>query len=228
MPTTIDVTALQKRIASTVDGTPNAPTAGATDWNLRLEYLNRAQTDWAQTYNWSELYQEYLTHTSTSTGSASISLPDNFREIASYPHIGGYSDYVRIRPEERSAYDLGDRYFYVVGDPSDGYTAVVNPGTAGGWLASGATIMFPLYVSPSTLASPADKSMCPNPEFLVKRAISYLWEEGEDPRSPQAKVESERELLKMLESQNTHSEADENSKVRTDLQMKHNFRPGRD
>ena len=231
MPANIDVQELQNRVASSVDQSATAPTAGGDTWNLRLRYLNRSQNNWADTYNFRELYKEFNTQTSTSTGNTSISMPTDFHKLASYPKITGDGvntyNYPDIRPEEKGRYGASDRYFYLMGNPADGYVLVLHAGTSAGQLASGASIQVPYYASPASLASPADKSMCPNPEYLVKQSVAYLWEAGEDPRFPQAKVEAEKELLKIVEQENTHNDASEHSRIRSDLELKYNFRPGK-
>lgn len=230
MPIAIDVQELQNRIATEVDHTNSAPTAGGSKWNLRLKNLNRAQNSWAAAAEWKELYKEYGSMTSTNTANCSITLPSDFERLASYPRISidDDDDFAEIRPEEKSQYEDTDVYCYILGNPSDGYTMFAHPGTTSGYLTSGASIYVPYYASPASLASPADKSMCPNPEYLVKQSVAYELRSLEDARFPILQTDADKELLRMLEKDNTPGEAAEHSKVRSELETKHSFRLGRD
>jgi len=228
------VNEMQKRIASMVDHNSDAPTEGGGDWNIRLKYLNMAQDEWAQFYDWQTLYKEYNTMTSTTSGNTSISLPDDYRKVAGYPKLtadGSTTDeFPQIRPQEREAYSSSDKFVELHGNPLDGYTLKVNPGTASGNLVSGASIFISYYASAQSLASATDVSQCPNPNYLVQRATAHVLEIREDDRFPIAKAEADKLLLRMLERENTHTEAEASTvgRIRTVLEKRKGFRLGRD
>lgn len=220
------VDGLQSEIAALVDQDENTGNISSTDYSLRLKYLNMALLEWAEVYDWQVLYTEFNTLTSTSTGNASISLPSNFRKSASYPYItfdGAKTEkYPETRPQESGKYLGTDRRVEYVGNPQDGYTMVVYGG-----LVSGASIKVPYYRSIQSLASPANVAEIPNPDYLVKRAVAYLWEAREDARFVQAKQDAELILRNMIEYENVFSEASTNNRVSTVEESKFNFRIGR-
>lgn len=229
----INVEEIQNRIAAYVDQKSTAPSNTSDAWDLRLKYINMSQTEWSELYDWPNLYTEYNTATSTSTGNASISLPDDFRTIASFPKAvpaGSNSyEYAQIRPQEKGMYTSSDRFFYLYGDEDRGYTMVFNPGTSSGQFESGASIFISYYSEPASLASPTDVSPCPDAEYLVQRSIAYLLEARQDPRFQVARLEAEKRLQRMLERENTHSEAEsEGSRIRTVEETRFGYRIGRD
>ena len=83
----VTVTELEKRMAAIVNQSPDAPTAGSDDWNLWLKFLNMSQDEFADAYPWKSLFKEYNSMTSNGSGSATISLPSDFRKLAGYPKI---------------------------------------------------------------------------------------------------------------------------------------------
>ncbi len=186
-----------------------------------------AQREWAETYDWRSLYRENDSVISTSTGNASVVLPDDFRKLAAPPRIAydgaTVKDFPEIRPQEKGMYDSTDKYIYILGDQNAGFTMYVNAGT----LASGASIHLPYYRSPASLVSPVDVAMCPNPEYLVQRALAYVWESQADERFPQAKFEADKILQKMLEYEQVYGEANENRVYTVERKAFKSFRWGK-
>lgn len=166
---------------------------------MRRMFINMAQREWAEAYDWKTLYRENNSRVSTSTGNTSIALPAEFRKSAANPKVtydGSNTEYFPvIRPQERYQYRATDRFVYFLGDQNSGWTMVVNAGT----LASGASVHLPFYRSPASLVSPANIVMCPNPEYLVQRTLAYIWESQSDERFPQAKSEADKILQRLLE-----------------------------
>ncbi len=223
-----NVTDLQSRIASVVDLDVDAPTAGGDDWNLRLKFLNRAQSRWEEAYHWRALYKESYTNASLATGNASISMPTDFKKLAGYPRIIRDSteisrEYAEIDPQARGMYSEVERYCYVMGEESGGYNLIIHPGS----MSSGASVYYPYWAHAASLASPANVSMCPDPEYLVTDAIGQLWESREDPRYPEMKLESDRRLAQMIENENTRGYGYDN-KASVPEETKYSFRMGRD
>ena len=219
---------IQKRIASNIDQDYAGPTPGDTSWELRKQYINQALSEWGQAYDWQVLYKEYNTLTSTSTGNASISLPSDYRKIASYPKVGS-DELAKIFPQDKGMYTSSDKYFFEMGNYKDGYTMVVHPGTSNGFLSSGASINVSYFAVPTALVSASDVSSCPDPEFLVSRACEFLFRAADDNRFVVLKQEADTRLARMLERENTQSLADNNfSRVRTQEELRYGFRIGRD
>lgn len=182
-----------------------------------------AQHEWQEAYDWQTLYKEHNVLVSTATGNASIALPADFRRLASYPRIAG-DDYAETRPQEASRYLPTDKRVEILGNPGDTYTLRVYGATLG----SGTSVSIPYYASAGSLATSSDISMVPNADYLVRRAVAYLWEAREDARFPQMKQEAERILANMLERENVHGEASTFDRVRTVEETRYNFRMGRD
>lgn len=224
----ITVDELQSRIGALVDQDEVTSNISSTDYSLRLKYLNMALLEWAEAWPWQALYAEYNMLISTSTGNASISLPTEFRKSASYPRITydgtSTAEFPDTRPQEAGRYGASDKRVEFLGNPQDGYTMRVYGVT----LASGASVKVPYYMSVQSLASPANIAEVPNPDYLVKRAIAYLWEAREDGRFVQAKQDAEIILRNMIEYENTFSEAAENRRVYTTDEARYGFRMGRD
>lgn len=218
----IDVTEIQNRIASIVDQSSTAPTVDGDDWTLRLAYINLAQQEAFELYDWQFLYKEYNMQVSTATGNTSISMPSDYRKLASYPRVNGYQ-YVEGRPQERFKYVTSDKVVYFLGNPDDGYTMVVN-----GALASGTSITVPYYAGANSLVTTTDVSMIPDSNYLVYRSVALLWEAREDDKFPEAKANAEKILQRMLERENVPSEAaNDEGQVRTVEETKWSFRIGR-
>ncbi len=226
----LNVNELQSRVSSMVNQSVTPPTQGSDEWNLFLKFLNRAQDEFSELYDWQALFKEYSTLTSTSTGNTSIAMPADFRKLASFPRIttdGDSRDYAEIRPQERGNKISSDKFIYFLGNPNSSYTMVVHSGSSNGQLSSGASIVVPYYSSLQSLASALDVTGVPDANYLVQRTVSLIWEAREDGRFPEAKAEAEKILQRMLERENVHSEASTASRVRTSEELS-GFRIGRD
>lgn len=217
---------IQSRIAAIIDQDENTSNIGATDYSLRLKYINKAQQEWAEIQDWQTLFKEYNMNVSTSTGNASVVLPNDFRKLAGYPKItfdGINTDsFPDVLPQE-DGYAADERRIWILGNPNSGYILRV----FGSTLASGASVKVPYFSSPGSLASPADLPAVPNSDFLVQRAISLIWESREDPRFPQAKVEADRILRNMMERENTFNRASDNFRAKTWDEVKYGYRWGK-
>ena len=187
-----------------------------------------AQMEWAEIYDWQTLYSEYNVRVSTSTGNASIVLPNEFRKVASYPVItwdGTTSDsFPDTEPQSARQYLDTDKRVELLGNPGSGYVLRVY-GVA---LVSGASVKVPYFKSPASLASPANVADIPNSDYLVKRSIAYLWESREDGRFLGMKQEADKILQNMIEFENVFSPASTDDRIKTQDETKYGFRIGRD
>lgn len=205
---------IQSRIAAYTDQDENTANISSTDYSLRLKYINMSLLEWQEAYDWQTLYAEYNTLTSTLSNNASVTLPSDFRKLASFPLIvtnGTTTDkYSEIRPQEQAQYSTTDKYITILGNPQDTYTMFVHAN-----MVSGASIKIPYYMSAQSLASPANIAELPNPDYLVKRSIAYLLEAREDSRFPEMKQEAERILGNMIDYENVFGEANQSDRVKT-------------
>lgn len=226
MPITVDE--VQARIAAFADQDADTSNIPAAEYSLRLKYINMAQSEWENSYDWQELYKEFNTSTSLSSGNASVTLPTDFKKLASFPvitHTGTTTDlFPENRPQEAGKFGITDKRVEIRGNYQDNYTMVVY----GVSLQSGASIKVPYYASAQSLVSPIHVSMIPNGDYLVKRTIAYLWEAVGDARFPGMKQEAETILRNMLEYENVFGEASTFDRVRTVEENRYSFRLGKD
>lgn len=217
---------VQSRIAAVFDSNPDTSAISSGDYSLRLAFMNMALTEWQEAYDWQVLYKEYNVLVSTSTGNASIALPSDFRKLASFPVIANGTDstglYGENRPQESGQYESTDKRVEILGNPASNYTLRVYGTT----LASGASIKVPYYSSAGSLATSISMIPCPNPDYIVKRTLAYLFEANEDARLPQAKLDAERILGSLIDYENTFGEASQSDRVKTVDETRHNFRMG--
>lgn len=220
----VDLSELQKRINSILNEDPTEPTQGGSDWNLYLKYLNMAQQEWQESYEWPTLFKEVNTLTSQATGNVTLSLPSDFRKLDGYPKICDESvtaEYPQIDPQKKSRFDSTQKYVYILGYPGS-YSLIINPMPG-----SGASIFYSYWATANSLVSPTDVSYCPDPNYLVYRTTAFLWEARDDGRFTQAKGESDKILARMLENEVTkgHSYDD---RVMTREESRSSFVIGRD
>lgn len=198
----LSVDEIQSRVAARVDQDEDTSAIATDDYSLRLKYINMAQTEWAEAYDWDVLYTEFNGNVSTSAGNASIVLPQNFRKLASFPEIvydgTNTASFPAVDPLDDKQYGSTDKRVWIVGNPQDQYILRV----FGTTLASGASYKVPYFKSVGSLVSPANIPMVPNADFLVQRTVAQVWESREDPRFPQAKAEAQQLLANMLEFEN--------------------------
>lgn len=220
-----NLTELQQRIEAVV-GQTTTTTEGNDDWNLRRSYLNRAQRDWSERFDWPQLYKEVNSRTSQATGNATIAMPTNFRKLATPLRAAESSnlltDVPQVDPQEKGRFGTSDKYSYILGDPSNGYNLVTQNVSLG----SGASISFSYYQSPNSLVSGNDISLCPNPNYLVQQGLYYYFLANEDNRFQDQRSEAEKILANMLEFENTKGSGYHNEVFNSD-ETKHGFRWGK-
>lgn len=217
---------IQSQIAAIVDQDESTTNISSTDYSLRLKYINMSLNEWQETWNWQTLFNEYNSRISTSTGNASVALPSDFRKLAGPVLItwdGTTTDkFLETFPQEYYQYDASYKRVTILGNYQDNYVLRVYGAT----LVSGASVKVPYYMSAGSLASPANIAEIPNPEYLVKRTVAYLWEAREDPRFPLMKQEAEKILRNMIEYENIFGKGTPNDRVKTTDEANHSFRWG--
>lgn len=216
----------QQQIASEMDQSPTAPSQGGTDWTIRQNALNRALFDWENSNEWETLKVIYNSRV-TAAGYATISLPVNFKKLDGFPKImwdGSRSDnFPVIDPSNNYLHTNTDLYINLFDNARDGKNMYVHSPT----LASGASIQFTYYKSPQSLATSTDIIEVPDPTYIVQRALYYIYKGREDGRFPEAKVEADRILARMIENEASHGLAYQDRSIPNDLANR-GFRIGRD
>lgn len=117
-----------------------------------------------------------------------------------------------------------DKYVNVLGNPATGHVMYIHAGT----LASGASVQFTYFSSPASLSTTTSISACPDPSFLVQRSLYYIYKSREDGRFPEAKVESDRILARLIENENAHGLSHADRRVGIYTEGNSTFRIGRD
>lgn len=204
-----DLTELQTRIASFLDTSSTVPTTTSKEYIRRTNYINRAQQEWSEVYDWRSLYNEYHELISAPSGTSTHSLPDGttptlpaFRKMAGHPIIDG-DVFTDVSPFERPDISSSSRISYILGTPSL-YKLVIR------WAESPAGLVsmtLPYYSSPASLTTGTEISPCPDPEFLIAKAIAMelrsLVKDHERAEAEDARAELI--LKRMIETENTLS-----------------------
>lgn len=219
---------LQAQIAIELDQSATPATEGGTDWNIRTTALNRALFDWAESGEWRALLKVHNGLVSTSSANASYALPSNFKKLDGFPRIVADGttayDFPAVSPSDNRRYTDTDKFVNVLGNDKDNKVMFIHGST----LPSGASVQFTYWASPVSLASASNVTEIPDPTFLVQRALYYLYKGREDGRFPEAKVESDRILARMIENENTLGISSVNRSVQVGKQSFPNFRVGQD
>lgn len=155
-----------------------------TDVATWTDYANLAVSKAAAKMPWDQFNE--LSVVSTGGGTpwatlASVSLPSNFREFTTAPQVNNgssFDSYVQIHPLERYSKQSGDRYCYVLGNPSKGYTAVFNA------LAANATLYIDYQRFPSGFATLTDTCELDDDTYIVEQVKSYVLQARSDDRFP--------------------------------------------
>lgn len=161
-----------------------------TELTTRIDFANQSLRDACAAYRFREFTQNY----EVLATSASVSLPDNFRELEEAPAIienGDWVAYPQIRPEERFTKDSTAKYSYVLGTPKD-YTLVFNN------LAANATVSIQYQRYPSGMATYSDVCELPDAEYVRLKLISYVLQSRSDERFPIIDAEANNRLANMI------------------------------
>lgn len=219
---------IQQQISSEVDQSASAPNVGGTDWTIRTSQINRAQLDWAEAYDWRASLKVFNGLVSTSSANASYALPADFRKLDSYVRIvsdGSTAyDYPEFNPSRFTRAVDSDKFVNILGSPSEGYTMYIHTNQ----LVSGASVQFTYFSSPTSLTTTTSVSACPDPSFLVQRTLYYIYKSREDARFPEAKVESDRILARLIENENSAGIGNSDRRVGIYTEGHSTYRIGRD
>lgn len=216
-------------IAATVNQESTAPTTSGDEYNLWLEYINRALFEWSNTTDWEVLRKTFYPPVTIISG-ATVPMPLDFRKIAAEPRL--YSDgitngipFPEVLPEQTGLHSALTKYITVRGDLSTGYNMLFHPAT----MSSGASLEIQYYSTPTSLATTTEIPVIPDSQFLVDRTIAYIFEARSDSRFQLEETKARDKLLNMVENNNAakyNSYAGQNPVLST--MQKANFRVGRD
>lgn len=218
---------MQAQMAAVIDISGTAPTEGDSDWSLRLRALNRAQVDLQEAYDWRWALKTINTLTSQATGNVTVTLPSDFRKLATSPNItwdGATSDrFPEINLVDVNKYVSSDKFVYVLGNPRDNYSFIVHASD----LASGASINYSYYSTLPSLVSGSDQTMAPDPTYLVQKATAYVLSASGDNRFPVFDAKADDILARLIEKENVRGD-NFDDRIKTKLESRSSFRLGRD
>ena len=225
MATAVNLTELQARISAYLDQDVTPPSAGGDDWNLRLKFINRRQEQWKRSYDWDALRHDFSPSV-VGMSQASVALPVDFDRLGSEVILYGAGTtngvaYPVIPRNQIRLYNTTDKYVVMGGNRNEGFYLKFNPGT----LASGASLVASYFSIATALASPANVSPIPDPEYLVVGTIADILESRSDERFPIVKADAERSLQQMIENENTPQVGEFNTTM--NLERRLGFRIGR-
>ena len=180
-----------KKINAYLDFKYETPSS-SSDVNRITSYVNQAIDEWGDAYEWRQLKENYYF---LATGNASVSLPTTFRNFLIDPvqeNNGSIEEFPEIKMEDRFQYESDDEYCYVLGNNSDGYTAIFNA------LATNVTVSFLYQRYPSGVATLSDSIETPSPDFVFKKALAIELQTRFDERWQAVDQEAQRILNNMI------------------------------
>jgi len=163
-----------------------------TELTTRVDFAKQAVKEWASAYQWPELTKIYEVDPGTL---ASISLPSNFAEFQGAPEQldnGNWVEFPEIKIKDKYGKNSTDKYCYLLGDKSAGFTAVFN------YLTANATLSIVYQAQASLMATLSDKCVVTDDEYIKTKVISYVFQSRSDDRFPIVNAEANRLLTNMI------------------------------
>lgn len=170
-----------------------------TDLSVRIQYINDALGEWADSYTWRELRNSYYINPIVST--SSIGLPTNFRQPLSTLYLYGETtskpiEYVLIEARDRFSRDATEKYCYL--DGTFGNKSIQVPNI----IQSGVSCVIDYISFPSSVASFNDTVPISASQYLVKRVAAMVFQARGDSRYPPLQADAEKTLSNTIEEQN--------------------------
>lgn len=192
-----DVATILKSVGALTESEAILPTG--SDLTVRIQYINDALGEWADTYTWEDLRKTvYINPSNDST--TSIGLPANFREpmssLIQFNSNGYNTDYTLINAAERFNKVSTDKYAYITGTYLNKSLQIPNG------LPSGASLQFDYMCFPSSVATLTDFVPISSSQYLVKKVASMVFQSRSDSRYPLLQQEAQRLLSNAIEEQN--------------------------
>lgn len=158
----------------------------------RVDYADRAVWEASAVAQLNEFTKVYEVDSGSNTA---ITLPIGFREFKMNPQqFNGstWDEFEEINPEDKYTRSSGDKYCYVLGNPSDGYMAHFNN------IAANATLSFVYQRYPSGFATYTDKCELSDPMYVVNKTESYVLQARGDDRFPYVDSQADLKLKNMI------------------------------
>ena len=204
---------IQEGIAGFLDNTASAAPSTGAAWARRTGYINRAQQEWSEVFDWRNLYKEYNAVVSAPSGMTSYAMPADFRRPAGHPIRDG-EKYSVITAFTKVDMVAGDRIAWVLGTPGS-YTLVMRWNTVAAGLAS---LTVPYYSTPTALSTTGAISPCPDPEYLIAKAIAMELRSLVKDHESAGREDARADLIlrRMIETENVPSYGTENRIIASD------------
>lgn len=158
------------------------------DLTVRVNYAQQAVREWADYVQWKDLTTPYHAYATLGT----VSLPNDFKELQGQPKDISGNFYPEIQPSSRVYKDSSDKYSYVTGNESQGFTLTINS------LPSLATLSLTYQRNPSNMATLSDICEVPDDQFVVQKVISLVLQSRSDERFPLVEADAQRRLANMV------------------------------
>lgn len=159
----------------------------------RVRYANMAVREAANLSLLPELSMEYVVNISTL---ASISLPANLKELEEAPALlrgDGYWDkYEQINPKLKHEKSNTDKYSYILGNPADGKTLILNNPTAN------ATLSIQYQRNASGMATLTDTCELEDCDYVVTKLNAYVLKARGDDKFQVIDAEANAKLKNMI------------------------------
>lgn len=176
--------------SSYLDQTTEIPTGD--DYDVRVNFANRAINDWQTAYRFDELKKKYVFVASTL---ATIPMPNDFSVIRQDPQEckenGSWINHHLI--DSKFAYtDAPIYHCYLQGNAREGFSLYFNN------LAVGATISIDYYRSATSLTTLTDVPEMSDPTFITDSIIASVLEARGDDRFPIVRARAQTKLNGMV------------------------------
>jgi hypothetical protein len=193
-----DVATILKSVGALTEQEAILPTG--TDLAVRLQFVNDALGEWADTYTWKDLRVTMNINTSTASVGV-IDLPTVFREplstLYSFSNVGNLpTEYPLIDARDRFSRDATDKYCYLMNTIRN-KQLIVNPA-----LESGVSCQLDYMSFPSSVVTTSDYVPISASQYLVKRVSAMVFQARGDSRYPLLQADAQRMLSNAIEEQN--------------------------
>jgi len=189
---------LQKAIAAQYDGEAEAPAITSDDWLLRQELLNEGLHVWETDRWWKELLATDSSETITAGDYTYACATDFFRPLGwvwTQDASGNKTYYQHIKRAQATRMDKSARFYYLSGDPINGYSININPNLT---LTTGHTLYIDYVKKATVYTASTTTSECSDPYFLVFYVLWKLYEQdGDTTKAQGAKDATVQKLMAM-------------------------------
>lgn len=180
-----------------------APDSTDDEYAIGLRFANNAIRRWASFDNtyWKELFTTAVTENEAQTTTAGVDtydMPSNYRAIGGYVRLLDADGVVKrkiplVDPQEGQFLGDSSDYCWVSGDPNNGAVLRFNVAP----IASGETIEFDYYKSPTLLTTGSSVPEMYDPDFIVDHMLALRYRASRNPYYNTAKRDAENKLGQM-------------------------------